>query len=369
MAFFKNIPFGADSCGMVHYCGMRRGAYERVKAVMAEFFDQETGLILSVLREAAMLAVAVREESALFTVEKSDLSPVTVADFAIQALVSRRLGDVFPDAVLVAEEDASSLRAPDGCDMLEVITSFVSRFIPGATGGAVCDWIDQGAASEGGALFWTLDPIDGTKGYRRGGQYAVALAQIEDGHVIRGGLACPALGAGELPAFAGTGLVAAAKRGAGAWLFPLSSAADPSSAAALHVNGCSDPSKARMLRSFEAGHTDVSALEQLADALNLRPEANVLMDSQAKFAVLASGGAEFIFRLLSPERPGYKEYIWDQAAGSLVVEEAGGRVTDLKGDRLDFSQGRRLLKNTGVVASNGVLHDAALAALQMLPSL
>ena len=53
----------------------------------------------------------------------------------------------------------------------------------------------------------------------------------------------------------------------------------------------------------------------------------VRLDSQAKYACMAAGNAEFLFRLLSPSRPDYRECIWDQAAGSIVIEEAGGRVT------------------------------------------
>jgi 3'(2'), 5'-bisphosphate nucleotidase len=56
--------------------------------------------------------------------------------------------------------------------------------------------------------------------------------------------------------------------------------------------------------------------------------------------------------------------IWDEAAGSLLIEEAGGRVTDLVGRALDFSAGRRLSRNVGLVATNGVLHDAVLKAIQ-----
>jgi 3'(2'), 5'-bisphosphate nucleotidase len=87
------------------------------------------------------------------------------------------------------------------------------------------------------------------------------------------------------------------------------------------------------------------------------------MDSQAKYGLLAAGHGELIFRLLSPSQPGYEEKIWDQAAGSILVEEAGGRVTDLKGARLDFAQGRTLMNNIGVMASNGHLHDHALRAI------
>ena len=90
----------------------------------------------------------------------------------------------------------------------------------------------------------------------------------------------------------------------------------------------------------------------------------VLMDSQAKYAVMAAGGGDLLFRLLSPSLPDYEEKIWDQAAGSLIVEEAGGRVTDLRGEALDFTQGRTLRANVGVLASNARVHEAALEALR-----
>jgi 3'(2'), 5'-bisphosphate nucleotidase len=67
--------------------------------------------------------------------------------------------------------------------------------------------------------------------------------------------------------------------------------------------------------------------------------------------------------LLSPQRPDYRERIWDQAAGSILVEEAGGRVTDLDGKSLDFSWGRTLAANRGVLATNGVAHEIVLAGL------
>jgi 3'(2'), 5'-bisphosphate nucleotidase len=117
------------------------------------------------------------------------------------------------------------------------------------------------------------------------------------------------------------------------------------------------------LRSFEADHTDVAKLDQIAAILGVR-EPPLRMDSQAKSLLLAAGEGELIFRLLSPRRPDYTERIWDQAAGALLVEEAGGRVTDLAGEALDFRAGRTLERNIGVLASNGWLHEAALEAIR-----
>jgi 3'(2'), 5'-bisphosphate nucleotidase len=71
-----------------------------------------------------------------------------------------------------------------------------------------------------------------------------------------------------------------------------------------------------------------------------------------------------LFRLVSPSKADYEEKIWDHAAGALIVEEAGGRVSDLRGQPLDFGQGRTLKENIGVVVSNGQLHEIALACLR-----
>jgi len=310
-----------------------------------------------VVEQASRLAQEVRYAMAAKDITKSDASPVTVADFAVQALVGHTLADIFPGVVLVGEETSAALRAPENAAVLDLVVHFTGRFVPGATADSVCEWIDVGGG-EPGDRFWTLDPIDGTKGYLRGGQYAVALALIEDGQVVLGALGCPALSPDCAPVD-GDGAVAVAQRGKGAYSRALNAR---SSFAPLRVSPCTDPTHARMLRSFEAGHTNLDEVDHLAQHLG-STAAPVGMDSQAKYAVLAAGGGELLCRLLSPKRPDYKEMIWDQAAGAILLEEAGGRITDLSGKALDFGQGRTLAQNRGVFASNGFLHDAGLAAL------
>ena len=135
----------------------------------------------------------------------------------------------------------------------------------------------------------------------------------------------------------------------------------------LRVSSRNDPSQARLLRSFEAGHTNVSQIDKLADWLGIQVDP-VRMDSQAKYAVLAAGGGEVTIRLLSPDRLDYREKIWDQAAGAIILEEAGGRVSDLSGAPLDFSQGYTLKNNRGVLATNGLLHEKVLQGLDAIKS-
>ena len=83
------------------------------------------------------------------------------------------------------------------------------------------------------------------------------------------------------------------------------------------------------------------------------------MDSQAKYAVVARGQAEVYLRL---PHGSYVEQVWDHAAGTIIVTEAGGRVSDVRGAPLDFSAGRRLERNRGVVVAPAALHAQVVAA-------
>jgi 3'(2'), 5'-bisphosphate nucleotidase len=267
----------------------------------------------------------------------------------------------FPDDLLVGEEDSSALQTDAERTTLERITEFVSTRIPEATPELVCRWIDHGSA-EKGRRYWTVDPIDGTKGFLRGDQYAVALALVVDGVPHLGVLGCPNLTDGYQVDLDGPGTLMAAVRSEGTWMSKL---AVEEGFSRVHVSEQDDPAQARLLRSFESGHTDVSKIDEFAQALGVQAEA-VRMDSQAKYGVQAAGQGEIYLRLLSPKQPDYKEKIWDQAAGSILVEEAGGKVSDLDGKTLDFSQGRTLAKNRGICATNGLLHEAALSALRKI---
>ncbi|HBP21655.1 MAG TPA: hypothetical protein DEA08_28205 [Planctomycetes bacterium] len=97
----------------------------------------------------------------------------------------------------------------------------------------------------------------------------------------------------------------------------------------------------------------------MRSALGIEAEP-VRLDSMTKYLLLARGEADLYLRFT---REGYKQKIWDHAAGSLLVEEAGGRVSDLAGGALDFGLGALLDAPGGLIASHGGWHDQVLAAL------
>jgi 3'(2'), 5'-bisphosphate nucleotidase len=306
------------------------------------------------VREAALLARAVQRELVTPALVKD-------GDFAVQAVIARRLAEQLPGVTLIGEESAAALQLEEGVETLDQVTQFVRRSVPDATPEEVCGLIDRGSGDPPDE-FWTLDPIDGTKGFLRRDQYAVALGKIESGIVTIGVLGCPVLLDGSTPATGGAGSLLLAVRGEGTWCQPLAGSGDWQR---LHVSDRRDVAQARMLRSVEKAHTNIDEIGRLAEHLGITAPP-VPLDSQAKYAVLAAGAGDVLLRLISPKAPNYKEKIWDQAAGSLVITEAGGRITDLDGQPLDFAHGRALETNRGILATNGPLHESLLAGLRAI---
>ena len=312
-------------------------------------FAKELATLKRALGEASQLCKNVQSELEVSTLAKEDRSPVTVADYGSQALVCRAIREAFPRDFIVAEEDAAALRVPDRAEICAEVVRCVAKVRPDTTADAVLQWIDYGDAAGTGDRFWTLDPIDGTKGFLRGGQYAIAVALIEQGSVVFAGLACPNLDAG-----VGAEFIAVRGRGAHQTV-PISKP--------LSVSSTTVCSWARFCESVESAHSAHSDAVRVADALGIAAP-SVRLDSQAKYAVVARGEADIYLRL--PTRRDYVERIWDHAAGSLLLEAAGGCVTDCTGRPLDFSCGKGLERNRGIVATNGKLHDDVLGALRAL---
>lgn len=324
-------------------------------------YQTEAEFAYTAVEKAARMGMRVQDEMTGARVAKQDRSPVTVADFTCQALVAAALSRAYPEDTLVAEEDSATLHRPDAAELRAAVTRYVASQESEATPAQIDAWIDRGAGLPA-RRFWVLDPVDGTAGFLRGQNWVVALALIEDGQLQVGALACPHLSLpgqpkGETP----LGYVLVAGRGRGTWAAPLGG----QGFSRVHVSERKDSRQARLMGSVEPGHTDERALSALRHSLGVTVPM-VKLDSQAKAASVAAGVGDLIVRLLPAGHPEYQEKIWDQAAGALIVEEAGGRVTDLRGAPLDFTAGRTLKRNYGVLVSNGHLHDAALEAVHQI---
>jgi 3'(2'), 5'-bisphosphate nucleotidase len=130
----------------------------------------------------------------------------------------------------------------------------------------------------------------------------------------------------------------------------------------LSVSRDKDLSGGSFTESAEVDHSDHRLHQRIARTLNIS-KPPLRMDGQVKYGLVARGEAVLYLRIPALSEQGYKENIWDHAAGALIAEEAGGRVTDAFGHPLDFSSGIRLEKNYGIVVTNGILHDQVLKAL------
>lgn len=292
---------------------------------------------------------------------KEDYSPVTVADFAVQALVALQLRDALGAILLVGEESAADLHTDSSRALRDAVVAAVCEARPGLSAGDVLAAIDLGNHDASGAAYWTLDPVDGTKGFLRGGQYAISLALIEDGNVQLGVLGCPNLGEDFSRPFdqpAARGSLFFARRGGGA--FSLPEGAPGTAPMPIQIATPRAISALRVCESVEAGHSRLDETQQVVDLLGARGTP-ARLDSQCKYAVVARGQADAYLRL--PTRADYREKIWDHAAGALVAMEAGARVTDIDGRALDFAQGATLRRNRGVICSAPGFHDAILAAV------
>lgn len=345
-------------------------------------YEKELKVAQLAVARAAILTKAVFHEKAKGTVSKDDKSPVTIGDFGAQALIIAAIKHNFPSDEVVGEEEASSLREQK--DLSSKIWNLVKDVklsdseSDALLGGPIqsedqmLDAIDMGNSAGGNkGRIWALDPIDGTKGFLRGGQYAVCLALMVDGDVKVGVLGCPNLPVDDSAPLTedmgsaatdaeGKGVLFSAVQGEGATSQPLTKG-PVAKGQPIHVSKISKVSEAVMCESVEPGHSSKGDNALIAEKLGItgRP---VQMDSQAKYGSVARGAGDLYLRL--PVRKDYIEKIWDHAAGDLIVREAGGQVTDVAGKRLNFSLGRTLTENKGVIATPANVHAEVLKAVQ-----
>lgn len=320
---------------------------------MSESADRILEVARAAGRRAANLCRAVLAESAGApgSMAKSDDSPVTIADYGSQAVILDAVRATFPGHAIIAEEGSAALRESAG----EEGAARIARLVGAALGRRlelldVCAMIDH-AGGAGGSFAWCVDPIDGTKGFLRREQYAIAIGVLREGRPWAGVLACPNLPVDLARPDGPRGLLFAAAQGRGCTVEPL----DGGPARAARVSRRADAKDWRVLGSVESAHGDPQLVHDVMKDCGLGG-GFVRYDSQVKYGVVAMGEAEVYLRPQS--KPSYRENVWDHAAGVIVCEEAGGRVSDTLGKPLDFTRGKRLEDNRGILATaGGALHD------------
>jgi len=307
--------------------------------------DRELRTALDAVKAGCLLSRAVQQ--GITSVAKEDRSPVTIADLGTQCVISMHLMKHLPGETLIGEEDTKIF---EGREQLKTqVLELVRRFEPDTDENQMMEAIRFGSQPAVPHRFWVLDPIDGTKGFLRGDQYAIALGLVVAGRVVLGVLGCPNYGERMFHAV----------QGGGAFAIHLNGGENKQ----INVDDVADPLRAVFCESVESAHAAHGDHAKISEILGMT-RAPFRMDSQCKYAAVAQGDASIYLRL--PSRRDYQECIWDHAAGSIVVEEAGGKVTDCDGKALDFTAGRRLANNRGIIATNGRIHNAVLNAIAQL---
>lgn len=337
----------------------------------------EVSVAIEAVRKAAKITEKLQKTiDTEGTLTKDDESPVTVGDFACQAIVLQHLRYNLPDDVtkiFLAEEKSSNLTPS--------LTDQILKAISGSTSihdeETLRPCIDLGQTffdtSNPPTTFWTQDPIDGTKGFLRKEQYCIALGLLEDGQPTIAVLACP-----NLPfeddeqegSDAKIGCIFVACKGQGCYQLDMDGKLEPKRIGEGYNPQSPPVSKARFCVGVEQGFGDPTGkakvmakeLHGSLDETTNDIKYSTRIDSQAKYGLVARGGGEFYVRL---PRLDYEEWMWDVAPGVLVLQESGGLITDADGKDLDFTCGAKLSKNYGVLgARNKSLYNDLLLAYQ-----
>ncbi|KAL3230237.1 3'(2'),5'-bisphosphate nucleotidase [Nakaseomyces bracarensis] len=341
-------------------------------------FERELFVATQAVRKASLLTKRIQSEVIAHrdstTITKSDDSPVTIGDYAAQTIIINAIKANFPEDKIVGEESSSGLSDDFVSEILTQIkknddvfeggfsdnsVQFTSQEYPLATLDDVRKVIDCGNY-EGGRTgrFWCLDPIDGTKGFLRGDQFAVCLGLIIDGVVQVGCIGCPNLtlanyGGKDLPEHDKFGYLFSAVKGQGAF-YSVCASKNPDWLP-IHCRSLKSTSEMISLEGVEKSHSSHDEQSEIKSKLGI--EKSLHLDSQVKYCLLALGLADTYLRL--PIKLSYQEKIWDHAAGNTIVLEAGGVHTDsMENKPLDFGNGRTLASK-GVIATSGPqeLHD------------
>jgi histidinol-phosphatase len=252
-------------------------------------FEEEMAFARDLADHAAQIGLSVFAGDVQVSI-KADRTPVTQADTSIEAMIRSRIAEAYPDDHVLGEEE--------GGDALTRKRLWPKRL-------------------------WIVDPIDATANFARAiPVWATLIALQQDGDTILAIVEAPALRERY-----------EAVKGQGATL----------NGAPIRVSGTADTAEAQILyaglEAWLKTPTGKGVLSVLADAKRTRGFGDFW-----GHALVARGAAE---AMIEPSLA-----LWDYAAPTLIVEEAGGRVTTMEGAPLHHGG--------SVLSSNGVIHDELL---------
>jgi 3'(2'), 5'-bisphosphate nucleotidase len=271
-------------------------------------------------------------ETGFRIIEKQDHSPVTLADYAGQIYINHHLKKHFPKDQIIAEEHIKDLT-----DRQERIirTCFQDLNIPIKKFESSLNY--RGTTSR---RQWTVDPIDGTKGFIANLSYSIGIGFMVNTEPIVSAIASPNFD----------------ERGLGIFRAELGQGAEASynkkKFQSIHVSNELDLSKAKVCISL---HNVSEKTLKFLKKHNIRKSSQLQMDGMGKFCKVADGTADYYFHLNRS-----KMFVWDYCPGDLLVREAGGKSTDIKNNRLKFRDNLCVISAPGYVFCNNAIHKKLL---------
>lgn len=269
-------------------------------------YDREMSIALELAREAGAAILDVYDGP--FEIEQKagagDLEPVTQADRIANEIIVNRLGREFPEDGILAEESIDTERRL------------------------------------GKSRVWMIDPLDGTTGFIDGnGDFAVQIGLAEDRECVLGVVYQPL-----------TGVLYRAVRGGGAWV---------------------ERPEMEAERARVSEHTELATMRLAASRSHRSPRMDRVVQSFGVKQEVRRGSVGIKVGLIVEQQcdlyvhlsPRTKQ--WDTCAPEIILQEAGGRLTDLFGKPLRYNSSEVQNRN-GIVASNGVAHEQVIAALKPL---
>jgi 3'(2'), 5'-bisphosphate nucleotidase len=375
-------------------------------------YAAELSLALSAVHNASILTKSVLRslKNHVSAETKADDSPVTIADFAAQALLISALHAVYPEDAFLGEESADALRDNEPLAnrvwelVLRAKALHAERTRSGAAQGArseiqneyalpaaqtlvfpeskedMFELIDRGGKgiqTERGRV-WVMDPVDGTATFMQGQQYAVCLCLLVDGKQAVGVIGCPNLAFDvegplgqsrvheDLVDEEGYGVVLSAVQGQGTYVRTMT---ENGWGYGRKVDLSTLPEKKLEELNFvesTLGKTSLSQDEHKAvcEQLGAQWPGTVIWAQQVKHVALALGSTDVMVRI--PKTADRFTCVWDHAGGHILYSEAGGLIKDFNGGGIDFSQGRHIAgeRNYGMIAALPCVFEKVEGAVQ-----
>ncbi len=225
--------------------------------------------------------------------------PVTTADLESERLITKMLNEAFPGHRVLAEEESNDVADFSG-------------------------------------FVWFVDPLDGTKEFvAHGDGFSVMIGLCKDGEPVLGVVYAPVQEA-----------LYCAEKGKGTYRLV------DGEYRRLHVDGLDDLSQARHVDRKKAGKEQRPG-DRLVESLPVREH---IRESSIglKLGLIAEQKAELHVNV------NMRASKWDTCGPQVIIEEAGGRITDIDGEPLDYTK-PAVRWERSFVASNGVLHEKIIA--------